>query len=222
MTVPATGVEREMAVLFCDLRSFTRRAEGLLPYDTVFILNRYFETVGRAVEASGGYLDKFIGDGALALFGLDAEPEVACRQALRAAAAIAHGVDELNAQLGSELNEPLRIAMGLHLGPAVVGEMGYGRATSLTAIGDGINVASRLESTAKAWNVEAVVSSALIAAAAVSLPDDRKAITVRGRSTPVEAAVIRNARTLEVAVSLLNAPNPQSPSSGFDRNNRRA
>ena len=159
--------ERELAVLFCDLRGFTRRAEMWLPFDTVFLLNRYFEMVGAAVDGAGGYIDKFIGDGALALFGLSSPPEQACRRALDAAGRIARGLDGLNVQFAAQLADPLRIAMGLHLGPAVVGDMGYGEAVNLTAIGDSINVASRLEGEAKARNVEAVVSAEVMRRAAL-------------------------------------------------------
>ncbi len=196
-TVTATGVERNFAVLFCDLRGFTRQAERLLPYDTVFILNRYFQLVGTAVESSGGHLDKFIGDGALALFGLDAGPESPCRQALRAAALIARGMDDLNARLDAELKEPMRIAMGLHFGPAVVGEMGFGRATTLTAIGDGINVASRLEGIAKQHNVEAVASCALVNDACLSLQEKPQTAELAGRSLPIEIIAFDDIRLIE-------------------------
>jgi adenylate cyclase len=189
--------ERELAVLFCDLRGFTRRAEHWLPFDTVFLLNRYFEIVGEAVEAAGGYLDKFIGDGALALFGLDAAPDAACRQALAAAAGVARGLQAMNAEHAAELGEPLRVAMGLHLGPAIVGDMGYGNAVGLTAVGDGINVASRLESEAKEHDVAAVVSAALLARAGRDVPRWRvRSITVRGRVAPVEAVLFADAEDL--------------------------
>src|SRR5690606_32123849 len=82
---PAPGRERAVAVLFCDIRDFTRITSRSLPFDTVFLLNRYFSVVGRAVEEAGGRLDKFIGDGAMAIFGLETSPEIACRQALAAA-----------------------------------------------------------------------------------------------------------------------------------------
>ncbi|MGL4592607.1 MAG: adenylate/guanylate cyclase domain-containing protein, partial [Aestuariivirga sp.] len=101
------GRECEIAVLFCDLRGFTSLAEHRLPYDTVFILNRFFDVVGHAVEESGGHVDKFIGDGALALFGLDGDEGSAARQALAAARLIGRGVAGLNASLGSELERPL-------------------------------------------------------------------------------------------------------------------
>lgn len=194
---PHASHERDLAVLFCDLRGFTRRAEQWLPYDTVYILNRYFEVVGSAVEEAGGHLDKFIGDGALALFGLDTTVDVACRQAIDAAAALARSLDRLNHQLREELPEPLRIAMGLHTGPAIVGEMGYGQAIALTAIGDGINVASRLEGAAKDADVQALISVDLARRAGLDIagfPQER--ISVRGRVAPVDALLIRNASSL--------------------------
>ncbi len=194
---PVASHERDLAILFCDLRGFTRRAEQWLPFDTVYILNRYFETVGHAVENAGGHLDKFIGDGALALFGLDVASDIACGQAIDAATAIARALTILNRQMRSELAEPLRIAMGLHTGPAVVGEMGYGQAISLTAIGDGINVASRLEGAAKEFDVEAMISRDLAIKAGLDVrlyPQQR--ITVRGRVAPVDAIMLERVSLL--------------------------
>ncbi len=129
-------------MLFVDIRHFTTLTETRLPFDVVFLLNRYFAIIGKAVEQAGGRLDKFIGDGAMALFGLNTAPEEACRQALNAAAAIVAEIDKLAAELADELALPLRIAIGIHTGPAVVGTMGYGRVRSMTAIGDTVNVAS--------------------------------------------------------------------------------
>ena len=203
-TAPRLGAasqERDLAVLFCDLRGFTRRAELWLPFDTVFLLNRYFEMVGAAVDGSGGYLDKFLGDGALALFGLTCEPEDACRQALDAAGRIARGLEGLNAQFAAELSEPLRIAIGLHLGPAVVGDMGYGQAIALTAVGDGINVASRFEGEAKERDVEAVISAEVLRRAGMDPSRyEAHAITVRGREAPVDAVLVTDAARLAETV----------------------
>ena len=197
----STSQERELAILFCDLRGFTRRAEQSLPFDTVFLLNRYFEVVGEAVLRSGGYLDKFIGDGALALFGLDVDPPTACRQALAAAAGIAHGLEDLNAVLSGGLSEPLRVAMGLHADIAIVGQMGYGAAVGLTAIGDGINVASRLEGAAKEFDAEAVVSIELARKAGFDCSSQpQHEISVRGRNAPVQALVVADAATLATRV----------------------
>ena len=97
---PGLGIEREVAVLFADLRAFTRMSEGRLPYDVVFLLNQYFKAMGQAVEAEGGRVDKFIGDGIMALFGVDADPEAACRHALAAARAMAVALEELNRGAG--------------------------------------------------------------------------------------------------------------------------
>lgn len=193
----AQGQEQEIAVLFCDLRGFTSLAERRLPFDTVFILNRYFEAVGESVEDAGGYIDKFIGDGVLALFGLKTTPQQAAKQAIDAALKIKAGLVHLNEEYASEFEHPLKIAMGLHAGPAIVGQMGYGQATSLTAVGDTINAASRLEGLAKELNVELVISEDLATRAGLDLSDrDRQIVQIRGRAAPLGSWIIPQADTL--------------------------
>lgn len=188
--------EREVAVLFCDLRAFTRLSERRLPYDTVFVLNRYFEVVGSAVQEAGGHLDKFIGDGALALFGIDTPPDVAARQALEAARRIAAGLAGMNALLQGELGEPLRIAMGLHAGPAIIGVMGYGAASSLTAVGDTINTASRLEGIAKERDAELVLSAHVAALAGLEGIGEELVTAIRGRQATLVSRVLVSAEEL--------------------------
>ncbi|AWM26040.1 adenylate/guanylate cyclase domain-containing protein [Sinorhizobium fredii] len=191
------GRERRVAVLFCDLRDFTRIAEHKLPYDTVFLLNRYFEVIGEAVEGSGGVIDKFIGDGALAIFGLKTPLPEACRQALAAAARLSVGIRTLNQTFEDELEQPLRVAIGLHAGPAIVGEMGYGQATSLTAVGDTINTASRLEGFAKEHDAELAVSVELVERAGLSLEGNRRMeINLRGRQATLETWIVDDATRL--------------------------
>ncbi|MCB8820457.1 adenylate/guanylate cyclase domain-containing protein [Microvirga rosea] len=191
------GQEREIAVLFCDLRGFTRLTENRLPFDTVFLLNRYFETVGHAIETAGGHLDKFIGDGALALFGLADTPESATKQAFAAALNIFEGVDQLNRLYASELERPLRVVVSLHAGSAIIGEMGYGQAMGLTAVGDTINAASRLEGLAKELNAALVISAELANLAGLSLDGhERQTANVRGRAAPVDAWIIRDVAAL--------------------------
>jgi adenylate cyclase len=198
----ARGQEREIAVLFCDLRGFTSLTEKRLPFDTVFLLNRYFEVVGHAVEDAGGHVDKFIGDGALALFGLGSEPRVAARQAVQAALDIRKGLHALNASFASELDRPLKIAMSLHIGTAIVGEMGYGQATSLTAVGDTLNAASRLEGLAKELDADLVLSDDLARRAGLEHDGaQRQTITVRGRTTPITAWIIPDSETLAAAMA---------------------
>jgi len=158
----AHGGERYVAILFADIRGFTSISEGRLPYDVVFLLNRYFRATGQAVHAAGGRLDKFIGDGVMAIFGLTSDPQLACRQALDGARRMALALDDLNEALSGDLDRPLRIGIGLHAGPAIVGEMGYERVSSLTAIGDTVNIASRLEALTKDFGAELVVSQDLL------------------------------------------------------------
>ena len=181
-----TGSEREIAILFADIRSFTELAETKLPYDVVFLLNRYFEEMGRAIEGAGGRVDKFIGDGIMALFGVESGAEAGCRAALAAAAAMSERLIHLNAMLAEDLPKPLKIGIGIHAGPAIVGEMGFGQTVSVTAIGDAVNTASRLESMTKDQGVQLIVSEEVARHAETNL--DRfpaMEIMVRGRVQPL-------------------------------------
>src|SRR5262245_38118009 len=137
------GRERQIAVLFADIRGFTKIAENKLPYDVVFLLNRYFEAVGSAVAEAGGIANQYTGDGVMALFGVSTNIETACRQALLASSVMIRRVEELSRELHDELSTPLRIGIGIHTGAAVVGEIGYADTHYLTAVGDTVNTASR-------------------------------------------------------------------------------
>ena len=193
----AHGGERYVAILFADIRGFTSISEGRLPYDVVFLLNRYFRATGQAVQSAGGRLDKFIGDGVMAIFGLDREPDVACRQALDAARRMALALDDLNEAMSGDLDQPLRIGIGLHSGPAIVGEMGYDRAASLTAIGDTVNTASRLESLTKDFKVELVVSQELVDRAGIDLSAaPLHEVDIRGRQGTLAVRAVLHARDL--------------------------
>ena len=114
----SAGVEKPLAVMFLDLRDFTQLSQSRLPYDVVFILNEFFAAAGSAIHTHGGWIDKFLGDGLLAIFGQRHGVEVGCRQALRAARAIDLALDHVNAKLGAEIGRPLRVGMGIHAGPA--------------------------------------------------------------------------------------------------------
>src|SRR5262249_7709615 len=191
------GHEEEIAVLFADLRAFTRMAEHKLPYDVVFLLNRYFRAMGTAVEAAGGRLDKLIGDGVMALFGVGGRPTDGCRRALAAARRMSEGMRELNRSLANDVAEPLRIGIGIHAGPAIVGEMGHGRATSVTAVGDTVNTASRLETLTKEYNCQLVISDAVARYAQIDVEGfERHDIEIRGRLEPLTIRVIGDAQSL--------------------------
>lgn len=193
------GEEREIAVLFADLRGFTRLAEHRLPYDVVFFLNRYFEAVGRAIADSGGIANQYTGDGVMALFGVETGPDTACQQALRASGAMIARIEEFSRSFGADLAEPLRLGIGIHTGPAVVGEMGYGDTRYLTAVGDTVHVASRLEALTKEYRCDLVVSEQVMARAGLSDAGyPRHELTVRNREAPLRIVVIDDARRLAV------------------------
>lgn len=189
------GVERRITVLFADLRGFTALAERLYPYDSVFLLNRYFELMGRAVERHGGLVDKFLGDGIMALFGAGIAParDAGAADALRAARAMLEALDTLNDEFHGTLREPLRMGIGLHAGPAVLGRIGGGSAgTELTALGDSVNIASRLEALNKEFGSVLVASCATLEAAAMTLPGaELRDVPVRGREAALRVAVAR-------------------------------
>ena len=193
----AQGSEREIAILFVDIRGFTALSEGRLPYDVVFVLNRYFAAMGRAVEAAGGRVDKFIGDGIMALFGIERGAHTGCRSALAAARLISARLDELNASLGAELDRPLRIGIGIHCGPAIVGEMGYGNAASITAIGDAVNTASRLETLTKNFACELVVSDETVSRAGLDFSGSPlHEIEIRGKREMLAVRIVERAAEL--------------------------
>jgi adenylate cyclase len=209
------GEEREVAILFADLRGFTALAEDKLPYDVVFVLNRYFAAMGTAVEDSGGRIDKFIGDGVMALFGVEDGIEAGCRGALGAARRMTERLGELNRALANDLERPLRIGIGIHSGPVIVGEMGYGRATSMTAIGDPVNTASRLEALTKEFDAELVLSEPVAERAGFDLSSyPRHEIELRGRAGRLAVFVVAEARTLPEAAGRASPSANASPGGG--------
>lgn len=193
------GQEREMVILFADLRGFTTLSEDKLPYDVVFVLNRYFAAMGEAIEGAGGRVDKFIGDGVMALFGVETTVVEASLQALTAARQMSRALENLNRSLAHDLKAPLRMGIGIHCGPAIVGAMGYGGSISLTAVGDTVNTASRLEALTKEFAAQLVVSEPVVSHAALSaLAWRREEITIRGRARPLAVHVVGDAGTLEI------------------------
>ena len=198
----AQGSEREIAILFADIRGFTALSEGRLPYDVVFILNRYFAAVGRAVESAGGRVDKFLGDGVMALFGIESGAQQGCREALTAARLMSERMGELNASLRGEIERPLRIGIGIHAGPIIVGEMGYGGATAMTAIGDAVNTASRLEELTKEYTVELVVSEAVVSRAGFNLSGfPRQEVEIRGKTETLAVRTLTSAAELPASAA---------------------
>jgi adenylate cyclase len=200
------GHEQELAVLFADLRGFTRMAEHKLPYDVVFFLNRYFEAVGTAITDAGGVTNQFTGDGVMALFGIEVGAATGSRQALAAARTMVESVAALSAELAGDLPAPMRIGIGIHAGPAVVGRMGWGESFYLTAVGDTVHVAARLEQATKDYHAELVLSEEVARYAAVDLSAfPRHDLEVRNRAGRVGVRVVTQVAHLR-AIPELGAP----------------
>ena len=184
-----TGEERFVVVLFADLRGSTRLAEERLAYDTVFVINRFLGAVGHAVRAQGGSVNQHLGDGLMALFGLDGDKRRAARAAIAAVEAIAGEVEQLNRMLAADLGERLRYGIGLHAGTAIVGALGDEADARFTALGDTVNVAARLEALTKPMGQVAIVSEAVYRAAEIE-PDGLTELTLTGRAQPLRARLI--------------------------------
>jgi len=142
----------------------------------------------------------------MALFGVDATPEEGCCCALRAAGQMVEAVAALSDALAGELATPLRIGVGIHVGSAVIGRMGYGETVYLTAVGDTVNVASRLEQLTKEYDCELVISDEVARRASVDVSGyPQHLVTLRNRATPLEIRVVQEARQL---ANVLSQPPP--------------
>jgi len=154
----ARGVEQELAVMFIDVRGFTKMSADKLPYDVVYILNEFFDVAGEAIERENGWIDKYIGDGLMAVFGRKDGPRLGCRQALQAAKEIDLALDEVNMRIASEITVPLQIGIGLHVGPLVLGRIGHQNSSAMTVIGRTVNAAARLEALTKDKKCQVIAS----------------------------------------------------------------
>jgi adenylate cyclase len=198
------GEERYLVSLFVDMRGSTRLAEKMLPFDTVFVVNRFLAAVSQAVMECGGRPNQFVGDGMLALFGLAVSAETACRQAIRSVALISHNIDELNQFLSHDLREPIRFGIGIHGGEVIVGDIGYRDHMVFTALGDAVNVAARLQDMTKSLACEAIISDEVHSTAGLSDNDlPRQEVEIRGRAEPMTVRVITEAKTLSALIGNL-------------------
>jgi adenylate cyclase len=195
------GEERYLVSMFVDMRGSTKLAEKRLPFDTVFIVNRFLGAVSQAVIECGGQPNQFVGDGQLALFGLGTNPETACRQALKAAAQIAVHVEELNQFLKHDLREPIRFGVGIHGGEVIIGDIGYRDHMVFTALGDAVNVAARLQDMTKSLSCEVIFSEEVRNTAGVP-PDalPQHDVDIRGRAEPMVVRAAVSAKGLSALV----------------------
>jgi len=198
------GEEHFVVSMFVDMRGSTSLSEGRLPFDIVFLINRFVETVSRAITDAGGEPNQFVGDGVLALFGLTTDAATACRQALRAASLIESNIAHLNHQFATEVVEPVQYGIGIHAGEVIVGDIGFRGRTVFTALGDSVNVAARLQDMSKRLGCRAVISEEVCSLA--GLPADaltRTEVEIRGHEKSMSV------RTTEDPTVLAGLLDPQ-------------
>ncbi len=176
------GREAVATALYVDLRDSTRLATGRLPFDVIFIVNRFIQATTAAILAHDGHITSVAGDGIMSVFGLDSDAKSGARRALRAAADAWRAIDEVSADLATEIGSPLRFGIGVHTGAAIFGAVGPLDRSSLQFLGDTGNVAARLEGLTKEWGCGAIVSAATVEAADWPGAEGHRArLEIRGR-----------------------------------------
>jgi adenylate cyclase len=158
------GKELDLAILFAGIRDFTAHSEQSLPYDVVHMLNRYFTAAAEPVLNNNGFIDKYIGEGILAVFGTrDESPGTACRNAVRAALGMLEAVQRRGPTFEREFNLPLRIGIGINFGTVILGRIGHPGKRQITVVGDTVNTASRIERLTKQLGVPMLLSDSVVA-----------------------------------------------------------
>ena len=179
----AAGQQCEVTVLFADLRQFTTLSERLTPSETVALLNEFQTRMVEAVFANGGTLDKFLGDGLMAYFGAPVARAEHPLQGVRCALAMQAALSELNIFRVAHHQPPLRMGVGVHTGPVIVGSIGTDNRREYTAVGDAVNVASRLEKLTRQYDEDILLSGETARRLASAIPlRDIDETAVRGRS----------------------------------------
>lgn len=156
-TPDRAGEEKQIAILFADISRYTPFAESLLPYDVIHVLNRYFHLMGKVISRNGGYICDYVGDGLMALFGIEDSAGAAFR-AVKAGLEMFEAVEQLNPYLETMYNRSFQIRIGVHFGEVVVGTIGIANMKKVAAIGDAVNFASRIEAANKEVGTQFLIS----------------------------------------------------------------
>jgi adenylate cyclase len=184
------GVNQTITVLFADIRGFTAISEKEKPEKVVGLLNRYFSAMSEIIFEHGGTLDKYIGDGLMALFGAPTASEEDALNAVKAAVTMQKRIASLNEELRAEGFGQISMGIGLHTGEATIGYIGSDKRSEYTAIGDTVNLASRLESNAAGGQI--LMTEATAAASGNRVPVNvKEPLTVKNRVQPVNVLEIR-------------------------------
>lgn len=183
---------QEVAVLFADIVGFTELAEREKPETVIRILRSCHAVIEEAIFSNGGTLDKYLGDGVMATFGTPRVSPADCANALAAARDIVEGIAAGNAALAKSGLPQLRISVGVHFGPAIIGNIGSERRLEFATLGDTVNVASRLESATRNLGCQIVASDAVVSRCERDPRGDFRqvaALSLRGRAAPIDVWV---------------------------------
>lgn len=179
----SAGEEKKIAILFADIRNFTGFSEALPPYDVIHVLNRYFAQMGKVIQQHGGFINNYMGDGLLALFGADNGQDAALH-AVRAGLGMLEGVEKLKLYLQGVYGMSFTIRIGINYGEAVLGSVGGQGQRRMTAIGDAVNFASRVEEANKEYGTQLLISEAAYAEVHLHFRAGRTfdAVVLKGKS----------------------------------------
>lgn len=179
------GEERQVTVLFSDVRGFTTLCEGAAPGTILNLLNRYLTRMTAVIENHGGVVDKYIGDAIMALFGAPLQMEDEAGSAVLTAMDMCTAAAQLNAELEAEGSPPLRLGVGVNTGQVVAGNMGSETRLNYTVIGDAVNIASRVEGLTKRYGVEIIVTEATREQCTDIVFRELDRVRVKGKVEPV-------------------------------------
>lgn len=189
--VPLEGEKREVSILFQDIRGFTALSEKLDPATLLNVLNRFFTEVVSAVEAEGGVVKQFTGDGVMALFGAPQAREDHATRAVRAALGIVARLEHLNVRLEERGFPPLSIGIGVHAGEVVAGLIGPDERVEYGVVGEPVNLAARVESLTKDVGTTILVSGEVASRLGAEFRLGRtESLPVKGKTDPVRVVEI--------------------------------
>lgn len=210
LTLDQAGANREVTMLFADIRGFTSMSERHTPEEMVETLNNYFEFMVDVLFKHGGTLDKYVGDEIIGLFGAPVEMVDAPLRAVRCALDMLKALEEFNLTRASEGKEQVLIGIGINSGRVIAGAIGSSRTLQYTVIGDAVNIAARLCNVAKS-NEIIISPSTMQPCQMFVVGDQREPVQVKGKAEPIQIWNITGLQELDVEVPSVAVRHPTAP-----------